>query len=124
MSDADRETLTKELHVIINCAGSTEFSTKLDAAVKVNVTGPLLLLKLAEQCAHFTCFCHISTCYAVGDKTGVIKEGIHDSPVNWQMAYDQVSSMNKLDLEHYHLNLLGNFPNTYTFSKRMAEHLL
>lgn len=32
--------------------------------------------------------------------------------------------MNKLDLEHYHKNLLGNFPNTYCFSKRMAEHLL
>jgi nucleoside-diphosphate-sugar epimerase len=27
--------------VIINCAGSTEFSTRLDAAVRVNVTGPL-----------------------------------------------------------------------------------
>lgn len=32
--------------------------------------------------------------------------------------------MGKLDLEHYTKNLLGNFPNTYTFSKRMAEHML
>ena len=32
--------------------------------------------------------------------------------------------MNKLDLEHYHSNLLGNFPNSYTFTKRMAEQLL
>lgn len=32
--------------------------------------------------------------------------------------------MNKLDLEHYSQKLLGNFPNTYTFTKRMAEHLL
>ena len=32
--------------------------------------------------------------------------------------------MDKRDIEHYEKNLLGNFPNTYTFSKRMAEHLL
>lgn len=32
--------------------------------------------------------------------------------------------MNKLDLEHYHKKLLVNFPNSYTFTKRMAEHLL
>ena len=32
--------------------------------------------------------------------------------------------MDKRDLEHYEENLLGNFPNTYTFTKRMAEHLI
>jgi hypothetical protein len=32
--------------------------------------------------------------------------------------------MDKRDLEHYEKNLLGNFPNTYTFTKRMAEHIL
>ena len=66
----------------------------------------------------------MSTCYAVGDKLGMIEEKLHDSPVNWQIMYDQISTMNKLDLEHYNSNLLGNFPNAYTFSKRMAEHLL
>ena len=32
--------------------------------------------------------------------------------------------MDKRDLEHYEKNLLGNFPNTQTFTKRMTEHLL
>jgi hypothetical protein len=32
--------------------------------------------------------------------------------------------MDKRDLEHYEKNLLGSFPNTYTFTKRMVEHLL
>lgn len=68
--------------------------------------------------------CQISTCYAVSDKQGVIEERLIDSPTNWEMIYDQVSNMGKLDLEHYTKNLLGNFPNTYTFSKRMAEHML
>jgi alcohol-forming fatty acyl-CoA reductase len=40
------------------------------------------------------------------------------------MVYDQVNAMNKLDLDHYTKTILGNFPNTYTFTKRMAEHML
>lgn len=68
--------------------------------------------------------CHISSCYAVGDRQGLIEEKILESPVNWKMTYDQILTMNKLDLEHYQSNILGNFPNTYTFSKRMAEHML
>jgi nucleoside-diphosphate-sugar epimerase len=32
--------------------------------------------------------------------------------------------MNKMDLEHHSKNMIGNFPNPYTFTKRMAEHLL
>lgn len=54
----------------------------------------------------------------------MIDERLIDSPVNWQMTYDQINTMNKLDLEHYNQKLLGNFPNTYTFTKRMAEHML
>jgi alcohol-forming fatty acyl-CoA reductase len=32
--------------------------------------------------------------------------------------------MTLLDIEHYSKSIMGNFPNTYTFTKRMAEHLL
>lgn len=32
--------------------------------------------------------------------------------------------MTLIDIEHYSKNIMGNFPNTYVFSKRMAEHLL
>lgn len=32
--------------------------------------------------------------------------------------------MNKLDIDKYSKTIIGNFPNAYTFTKRMAEHLL
>jgi hypothetical protein len=54
----------------------------------------------------------------------LIEEKLIDSPINWENVYDQVANMGKLDLEHYTKSIIGNFPNTYTFSKRMAEHLL
>lgn len=117
--------LERELHVIINCAGTTEFGARLDQAMRINVTGPLELLKLAEACGtKFLCFTHISTCYAVCDHQGVISENLLASHVNWQMDYDQIRSMNNLDIEKYSATLIGKFPNAYTYTKRMAEHLL
>ena len=53
-----------------------------------------------------------------------ITEKIHDSPVNWAQTYSMITSMNKMDIDHYQQQILANHPNTYTFSKRMAEHLL
>ena len=88
MSEADTEMLIRELHIIINSGGTTEFNARLDQAMRINVTGPLQLLKLAERCgSKFECLCHISTCYAVCDKQGFIQEKLLDSHVNWQMDY-------------------------------------
>lgn len=37
-----------DLNIIIHCAAIVNFHTHLDEALKINVTAPLLLLKLAE----------------------------------------------------------------------------
>ena len=125
LSDSDRELLEKELHVIINCAGTTEFNARLDQAMRINVTGALQLLKLAEACGdRFLCLAHISTCYAVCDHQGVIEESLVASHVNWEMDYEQIRGMNNLDIDKYASTLIGKFPNVYTYTKRMAEHLL
>jgi nucleoside-diphosphate-sugar epimerase len=116
--------LIGEVNIIINCAGSVEFNSRLDIAMRINVTGALLLLRLAEQCINFECFCHISTCYAVCDKNGVIEEKMVESAMDWQQIYTSINTMTTFDIEHYQKTLLGNFPNSYTFTKRMAEHLL
>jgi thioester reductase-like protein len=89
LSDKDMELLVAEVSVIINCAGTTDFNTRLDLATRTNVTGPLRLLQLAEKCGDkFQCFCQVSTCYAVSDKQGFIEERLIESAVNWQATYD------------------------------------
>lgn len=87
--------------MIINCAGEVELNTRLDKAVKVNVTGPLNLLKLAEACPRFEVFCQVSTCYALMDKQGLIEERLMSSPFDWQAIYSHVQQMTLLDIEHY-----------------------
>jgi thioester reductase-like protein len=51
-----REELIQNLNIIINCAGTVEFDTRLDIATRINVTGPLKLIELAQQCPNFEVF--------------------------------------------------------------------
>ena len=44
-----RQELTQNLNIIINAAASMDFDEQLDVAVRINTTGVLLLLKLAEE---------------------------------------------------------------------------
>jgi len=55
--------------------------------LKVNVSGPLNLLRLAENALNFECYCHISSCYTLVDKEGLLEEKMFDSPVNWSAIY-------------------------------------
>ena len=57
LSPQMEEELLGNLNVIINSAGTVEFDTRLDIATDINVRGPLLLMKLAEKCVNFECFC-------------------------------------------------------------------
>lgn len=58
------------------------------------------------------------------DKDGLIEEKLLNSPVDWPAIYSQILKMTLVDLEHYGKTIMGNFANTYVFTKRMAEHLL
>ena len=48
LSPAIYDELKANLNIVINCAAFVDLSAKIDMAVRVNVTGPLNLLKLAH----------------------------------------------------------------------------
>ena len=47
---------------------------RLDLQTDINVGAPLMLMKLAQKCLKFETFCHVSTTFAMSDKTGFIDE--------------------------------------------------
>jgi hypothetical protein len=49
--------LQQNLNIIINAAGTSDFNSRLDVAVDMNVSAPLFLLELAEKCHKFEMFC-------------------------------------------------------------------
>lgn len=119
-----RAELTSRLNVVINCAASLDFEARIDVSVRVNVLGPLQLLKLAEEAPHMQCFLQVSTSFVNCDRTGFCEERMYDGPNNWPAELKQIMAMGQRELKASEKQILGNFPNAYCYSKRMCEHLL
>jgi thioester reductase-like protein len=125
LNDQQRSNLCQHLNIIINSAASVFKDEQLDLTVRVNVSGPLQLLKIAEDSPHFESFLQVSTCYANCEKTGFVEEQIYNNiKLNWRGKYDEILNLNKRDLIKNANELMLPFPNAYSFTKRMAEHLL
>lgn len=56
LNDKQRSDLCQHLNIIINSAASVFKDEQLDLTVRVNVSGPLQLLKIAEDSPHFESF--------------------------------------------------------------------
>jgi fatty acyl-CoA reductase len=83
------------------------------------------LLKIAEESPKFEAFLQVSSCFVNCDKTGFIEEQIYTNvKFNWKSKYDQILQLNKRDLVKNANEIMLPFPNAYSFTKRMAEHLL
>ena len=81
-------------------------------------------MKLAQECAKQCTFLHVSSSFVCCDRVGFIEERLYDSNVDWSDLYKKIRSMPQRNINEQTPAMLGKFPNTHTFSKRMAEELL
>lgn len=93
----DRERLTRELDVIINCAASVDFNEQMTDAINVNYNGCIRMLELAHECKKLQIFTHVSTAYVNCEKKGFIKEQIYDIDQDADELISRVYKMSKKD---------------------------
>ena len=68
--------LARELDLIVNSSGLTDFNPDLRDALSTNVDAVAHLLKFLRQCDH-AALLHLSTCYVAGQRDGRIPEQLH-----------------------------------------------
>ena len=112
--------------VFFHCAAVVDFNERIDRAVELNVHGTLRLFDIAKQCRNLRAFVHVSTCYVNSNRTGAwVDEKLYDLGFDPEQALKRVEKMSVSELEKATLTgLLGDWPNTYTFTKAITEHLL
>eukprot|EP00357_Protocruzia_adherens_P036375 CAMPEP_0115042952 /NCGR_PEP_ID=MMETSP0216-20121206/46573_1 /TAXON_ID=223996 /ORGANISM="Protocruzia adherens, Strain Boccale" /LENGTH=494 /DNA_ID=CAMNT_0002425167 /DNA_START=140 /DNA_END=1621 /DNA_ORIENTATION=+ len=117
--------LEEEVQVIINSAASVDFLARLDHNLAINVLGPMRILELARGCKNLVIFTQISTSYVNSDKSGWIEEKIYnDFRKDPEEALTEILSIPEDKIEARQAEILGEFPNTYTYTKSLAERLL
>lgn len=123
ISEGDRELLQNEVNFIFHSAATTRFDDTLKDAVIMNTRGTKYMLDLAKGCKHLELFIHVSTAYAFPHEK-ILYEKPYPPPANPNEVLNGLSWISDDALEGFSKKILGNCPNTYTFSKALAEDLV
>lgn len=111
LSDSDRQDLIKKISIVFHVAASVKFEAPLEVNMRHNVVATKELLEFACNFEQLLCFIHVSTAYS-NCQLRQIDERIYpmavpEDPMSIKVTKDMIDSR----------------PNTYTFTKAMAENV-
>jgi 1-acyl-sn-glycerol-3-phosphate acyltransferase/nucleoside-diphosphate-sugar epimerase len=124
VSEADSERLQRELTHIIHCAASVRFDLPIAEAASINITGALRVLEFAKGCGKLQRLVDVSTAYVTPHPGGgpiVVEEKLVKLPFDATDVYQEIISGRS---DEKALMARTGHPNTYTFTKCLAETLL
>jgi nucleoside-diphosphate-sugar epimerase len=110
--------------MIIHCAASVDFDQRLDKALEINVFGAFRVLELAKECRNLQIHIHVSTAYVNSDKTGLINEKLYPMAEAPEAVIDKIKRIPGDKIEAETPGFLKTYPNTYTFTKFIGEHMI
>ncbi|KAJ9089666.1 cyclin-dependent kinase inhibitor far1 [Entomophthora muscae] len=126
LSEEDASKLACEVKTIIHCAASIEFCLPLKEAFGINTLGVVRLLELADKCSSLEGIVHVSTAYVNANiKNIVIEEKVYPLTLG-DPAYlvESIPKVGQPELDSLEKCVLKEYPNTYTFTKALTEHVL
>ncbi|KAK6482740.1 fatty acyl-CoA reductase 1 [Huso huso] len=123
ISPKDVETLTACINIVFHCAATIRFDEPLKHALQLNVIATQQLLALARQMQKLEAFVHISTAYANCNRRH-INEVIYPPPVEPKKLIDSMEWMDDGIIRDITPRLIGDWPNTYTYTKALAEYVV
>lgn len=128
ISSEDMATLIKSVNVVIHLAASIDFKERLDKAVESNVLGTMRLFNLAKKFTQLQAFIHCSTAYVNCNRSdeSVIDEALPPLSFDPEEMVRNIMAKHKSQIDSYSDALLAkySYPNTYTFTKAISEHIL
>uniref|UniRef100_A0A672Q4T5 Fatty acyl-CoA reductase n=1 Tax=Sinocyclocheilus grahami TaxID=75366 RepID=A0A672Q4T5_SINGR len=123
LSTEDQETLTGCINIVFHCAATIRFNEPLKDAMQLNVLATQKMVNLAHRMKHLEVFIHVSTAYAHCDRE-LIEEVVYPPPVDYRKLIDTLEWMDDKLVSLMTPKLLGERPNTYTYTKALAEQLI
>ncbi|KAF9294446.1 cyclin-dependent kinase inhibitor far1 [Linnemannia elongata] len=127
LSEEDQATIQKDTTVFINSAASITFDGPLKSAFNLNTKGPLRACEIMKEMPHLKAVVQISTSYVNAYlQPQHVDEKIYSHPFgNPEDVYKKIQAMSDDEINDYERDcVLKTYPNTYTFTKSLAEHLL
>lgn len=123
LSGEQRERICRETDIVYHFAATLRLEANLKDAIQMNTTGTKRVLDLARDMQHLMAFIHLSTAFCYCDQE-ILLEKVYDCPHDPNDLIRCTEWMDAKSLEKITADLIKPHPNTYTYSKRLAEILV
>nr|XP_018910108.1 PREDICTED: putative fatty acyl-CoA reductase CG5065 [Bemisia tabaci] len=121
--DKKVQVLIENVSVVFNGAASLRLEAGLKDAINSNTLGTQKILELCREMKQLKAFVHLSTAFCHCEYE-VLEEQVYPSPANPEDVIRAVQWMDEQCLDVIQTKVLGPHPNSYTYSKRLAESLV
>ncbi|XP_045533620.1 putative fatty acyl-CoA reductase CG5065 isoform X2 [Pieris brassicae] len=122
--DAEKlEKIYNEVSVVYHFAATLRLEAPLKEGLEMNTRGTLRVLDLAKKVKNLVSFVHLSTAFCYPDYERMA-EKVHDPPENPHEVLRAASWLSEEQLDLIAPSLMKKHPNSYTYSKRLAEALV
>jgi fatty acyl-CoA reductase len=123
ISADDEKVLHENVSIIIHSAATVKFDEVMSLSADINVGGVQRVLELAKNMKNICAIVHISTAYSNCDKKS-IGEIVYPASFDPTIAIKTFSWLSDVVLRKITPDLIGSKPNTYAYTKSLAEHLV
>lgn len=128
ISQSDQLELIENVEIVIHLAANVRFDAPLQEICLVNVRGTRTMLMLVKQMQKLMAFIYMSTAFAFCNKQNIEEQfGIPPIDPNDMIRIVEYFERNEMDTEMLNIlteKLILGWPNTYSFSKAIAEELI
>ncbi|GLV36881.1 uncharacterized protein CBL_02284 [Carabus blaptoides fortunei] len=123
ISNSDIALLSRSVNLVFHSAATVKFDEKLKLSVTINMLGTQRLVELCKRMDHLEALVHVSTAYCNCDRT-IVRETIYPPPIAPEQVSTLVDALDESLVDTITPRLVGNRPNTYTFTKALTESWL
>ncbi|KYN30861.1 Fatty acyl-CoA reductase 1 [Trachymyrmex septentrionalis] len=123
LSVADRQMLVERVTIIIHAAASVQFNNSLKYAICTNTRATRDICILAQSVKNLKALVYISTAFAHFNKA-FIEEKVYPPIADWRKMIEMAETLDEHTLNVFMAKCLYYAPNTYIFSKNLAESII
>ncbi|CAG9831041.1 unnamed protein product [Diabrotica balteata] len=123
MCNEDLLELVENVDIVFHSAATVKFNEDLKQALIYNTLGTKRILDFCCVLKQLKSFVYVSTAFSNPDKEN-ISESVYEAPYDPEDIFTLIEDLSKDSFDMLSQKLLGNHPNTYTFTKAMAEQMV
>ncbi|XP_015125301.1 fatty acyl-CoA reductase wat isoform X1 [Diachasma alloeum] len=123
LSESNRDLLIQEVSIVFHSAATVRFDEKLRVSTAINVGGTLAVLNLCKEMKKLKAMIHVSTAYS-NCHLDTIEESFCSHPMQYEDLKTVVNTLSDDAVNDVLPRILQNWPNTYTYTKALAEQVV